>query len=902
MPTKSLQATIFGVDKASTVFDKVGKSADEMAGDVEKSGSRMGSAFSKGAKLAAGALAAVGFTEFVKGTITEASNLQQNIGAVESVFKSTAGTITSFGETSAETVGIAKQDYFQLATIFGAQLKNMGLAVDDLAPKTNELVQLGADLSSMYGGTAAEAVEAISSLLRGERDPIERYGVSIKQASISAYELAHGLDTSTAEAKMASDTQAALALLFEQTSDAQGNFARESDTLAGAQQRATAKFKEAQAEIGTKLLPILTDLTTFAAQDLVPILGTVADVLGGVIDIIDAIPGPVKIALAALVGFKLFQQTAVFEKLAVGARGFRDEMVLQQGLAKMEGVELSSMGAAAAVARPKVAGLAKTLGKGGLLAGGIWVVSSIVGEFEKMSKATENAEQSTRSLSDALVESGGAWDDAAKKQRQAQVEGMASFQTMIDAGLSYSDIMRGMTGSTDDFARLMYQFGEADKSGLLDSVDELGKMHDAITTNAEALAGQKIAYEKSESAAKLFAESQDDARSSAVAATEAWRDQKPTVVDLNAALKETGGVTGSARTAMLQWKDAHAKATVAAKATADAATATSEAVRKTADEFRDAAAKAMDLTSGANAVTDALDKLSGRQVTVEEATRKWNGILTDAASALKRADDDTGTLRGSVDKLSGAVDTSTTSGQKLYDWVTSAASSARDLALAQGEAAGKIGGTEAAADAASKAMAEQRTQFEKAATSAGLTADQVKKLADRYLDLPKNVATTIKANTDFSAALAEIQRIADKTVWVNVKGRMSQGVAGQLGTAGGPQLARAGGGWISGPGTSTSDSVPLMASDGEFVVSASKASKYGALLERINFGPDLPGRAGGGWAGGSGAVATMSPVVRVEVTLRGDGVITDAMAREAGVQIADRARQQLRDRRSGVMV
>lgn len=53
---------------------------------------------------------------------------------------------------------------------------------------------------------------------------------------------------------------------------------------------------------------------------------------------------------------------------------------------------------------------------------------------------------------------------------------------------------------------------------------------------------------------------------------------------------------------------------------------------------------------------------------------------------------------------------------------------------------------------------------------------------------------------------------------------------------GGPVLHRAGGGPIAGPGTTTSDSIPAMLSNGEFVINAASTRKYRSLLESINSG------------------------------------------------------------------
>ncbi|WP_396189856.1 tape measure protein [Flavobacterium sp.] len=66
-------------------------------------------------------------------------------------------------------------------------------------------------------------------------------------------------------------------------------------------------------------------------------------------------------------------------------------------------------------------------------------------------------------------------------------------------------------------------------------------------------------------------------------------------------------------------------------------------------------------------------------------------------------------------------------------------------------------------------------------------------------------------------------------------------------------LASAGGfatgGWVSGPGTGTSDSIPAKLSNGEFVVNAKQASKFGSLLQAINDNK-ISGFAMGGFVGG----------------------------------------------------
>ena len=54
-------------------------------------------------------------------------------------------------------------------------------------------------------------------------------------------------------------------------------------------------------------------------------------------------------------------------------------------------------------------------------------------------------------------------------------------------------------------------------------------------------------------------------------------------------------------------------------------------------------------------------------------------------------------------------------------------------------------------------------------------------------------------------------------------------------------LQAATGGYISGLGTGTSDSIPAMLSNGEYVINAKASKKYGAILHAINSGMELPG-------------------------------------------------------------
>lgn len=227
------------------------------------------------AVAAVGSVAAVG----IGMAVGKASELEQSVGAVDSVFKENAGQIHAWAKSAAGDLGLTQNEYNELATIMGTQLKNGGTALDEMGGKTNELMGLGADLAAMFGGSTSDAVGALSSALKGERDPIEKYGVSLKQATIDAKAAEMGFTKVGGSLSDEANQAATLALIMEQTADAHGTFAKESDTLAGKQQRLQATLGNLATRIGTIFLPLVSQLAGFIGDKVMPAIENWAGVL-----------------------------------------------------------------------------------------------------------------------------------------------------------------------------------------------------------------------------------------------------------------------------------------------------------------------------------------------------------------------------------------------------------------------------------------------------------------------------------------------------------------------------------------------------------------------------------------------------------------------------------------------
>lgn len=244
-------------ERGITAMDRVRDSASRMGSSIAEAAEK----YKVHATVALGAIGALG-----KGAMDYASEAEQSYGAVESIFGAHADAITAKSKEAAEAVGLSGREYRELSSLTGAMLKNMGMPMDEVTGKTQELVAVASDLSATFGGSTKDAIEAVNALLRGEADPIERYGVSIKKADVNARLAAKGLSDLEGEALKQAEAQELLAMLMEQTADAQGQFARETDTAAHKQQVATAKMNDAREVIGTALLPVMADLMDMGAR------------------------------------------------------------------------------------------------------------------------------------------------------------------------------------------------------------------------------------------------------------------------------------------------------------------------------------------------------------------------------------------------------------------------------------------------------------------------------------------------------------------------------------------------------------------------------------------------------------------------------------------------------------
>ena len=224
---------------------------------------------SKVRTLIIGAVAAFGIRGLVNQfsqAIESTNALGESVNAVKVTFGEGADEVIRFAETAAEAAGLATSQAQQLVVPIGVLLRNFGFEAEQAGEAAVVLTQRAADLASVFNSEVPEALTAISAALRGEADPLERFGASINAARVESFALANGLAETKAEITDAIRVQARYQLILADTASAAGDFAATSDDAANATRILQAEAENARAELGEALLPAFEALIGVAPE------------------------------------------------------------------------------------------------------------------------------------------------------------------------------------------------------------------------------------------------------------------------------------------------------------------------------------------------------------------------------------------------------------------------------------------------------------------------------------------------------------------------------------------------------------------------------------------------------------------------------------------------------------
>ncbi|HKV68028.1 MAG TPA: hypothetical protein VJN72_08050, partial [Gaiellales bacterium] len=156
---------------------------------------------------------------------------------------------------------------------YGNMFSTIGLGAGDTAKMSKQMVQLAGDMASFHDQDPTEMLDKLRSGLSGEAEPLRRFGVLISEAAVKAEAYRKGIAKQGADLTEAQKVQARYALIMEQTTKAQGDFARTGDSVANQQRTVAAETQNLAAAFGQALLP--------AAKAFLGIVQALMGVLGG---------------------------------------------------------------------------------------------------------------------------------------------------------------------------------------------------------------------------------------------------------------------------------------------------------------------------------------------------------------------------------------------------------------------------------------------------------------------------------------------------------------------------------------------------------------------------------------------------------------------------------------------
>lgn len=267
------------MDQISRSLDGMQRSTKQASGGFTVLKGAIGTAF--GGAIIGGVYAAGrAIAGFASSSIDAASTMEELQSKVNAIFGSQAGAqIEAWSATASKAFGQSQIQAQNAASTFAIFGKAAGLSGDGLVEFSTGLTELSSDLASFYDASPEEAAQAIGAALRGETEPIRRFGVLLDDATMRQKAFEMGLISSTKNALQPSQKAlVAQALIMQQTSDAQGDFARTSDGLANSQRSLSAVIEDVKAQVGTALLPAITSITQAIAPVIQQLAGPFAQV------------------------------------------------------------------------------------------------------------------------------------------------------------------------------------------------------------------------------------------------------------------------------------------------------------------------------------------------------------------------------------------------------------------------------------------------------------------------------------------------------------------------------------------------------------------------------------------------------------------------------------------------
>ena len=271
MSRSSRSAAEDGVDPLADSFNNVDRNARDAADNATNALDNI--------RNAAGNLAATlglsfgidKLVSFGSEAIELASDLQEVQNVVDTAFGEMSGQVDNFAQNAVKQFGMSELSAKQTAGKFMSMSTAMGITGQAATDMALNITGLSGDMASFYNVSQDVASTALASIWTGETETLKQYGIVMTQTNLEQFAMQQGITKTIAEMTEAEKVQLRYNFVLEATKNAQGDFAKTSDSWANQQRVLSESVNALSASIGEGLM-----------ETLQPFLQIINDIVGAI--------------------------------------------------------------------------------------------------------------------------------------------------------------------------------------------------------------------------------------------------------------------------------------------------------------------------------------------------------------------------------------------------------------------------------------------------------------------------------------------------------------------------------------------------------------------------------------------------------------------------------------------
>ena len=175
-----------------------------------------------------------------------------------------AESARDYAQEVANVMGIDPGSWMRYQGVFQTLATGFGIAGDRAAVMSQQLTQLGYDISSFYNIDVENAMLKLQSGLSGELEPLRRIGYDLSQARLEAEALSLGIEKNFSDMTQAEKAYLRYYAILTQVTQAQGDMSRTLDAPSNQLRILKEQATQAARALGEIFIPALNAILPYA--------------------------------------------------------------------------------------------------------------------------------------------------------------------------------------------------------------------------------------------------------------------------------------------------------------------------------------------------------------------------------------------------------------------------------------------------------------------------------------------------------------------------------------------------------------------------------------------------------------------------------------------------------------